>query len=165
MLIPLAQFVTLYPSASSGQALLETLNGIGSMEAWPALLFSTVGLPRLVGSNATQIVDGCTRRGEATRQAKPERGPLRPQCLAQNICKLPVGQLEAFFTGVVRRSVASGPLEGELPVALDGSKVLTTEHEQGRGCLEIEHEQRVKLAGVWQVVTLVERPFGWKSLS
>jgi len=156
VLIPLAQFVTLY--------LLKTLYGIASMEALPALLFSNVALMTLIGFNATQIAQGYTRRGDDKRRAKPKRGPLSPQCLAQNICKLPVAQLETLFNGVIRRIVASGLLAGDLLVGLDGSKVLTTEQYPGRGCLEIEHQQRVKLAGVWQVVKLVERWFGWKVL-
>jgi hypothetical protein len=154
VLIPLAQFVTLY--------LLKTLYGIGSMAALPTLLFSNVGLMTLVGFNAAQIATGYTRRGDDKRRTKPKRGPLSPQCLAQNICKLPASQLEAFFNGVVGQIVASGLLAGELLVALDGSKVETTESYPGRGCLEIERRQRVKLNGVWQVVKLVERWFGWK---
>lgn len=156
VLIPLAQFVTLY--------LLKTLYGIASMEALPGLLFSNVALMTLLGFSATQLADGYTRRGDATRRTKPKRGPLSPQCLAQNICKLPAAQLEAFFTGVIQRIVASGLLEGELLVALDGSKIETTESYRGRGCLELTHRRRVKLDGVWQVVQLVERLFGWKVL-
>jgi hypothetical protein len=156
VMIPLAQFVTLY--------LLKTLYGIGSMEALPTLLFSNVALMTLIGFNATQIAEGLTRRGDNKRQRKPKQGPLSPQCLAQNICKLPGRQLAAFFNGVVRQIAANGLLEGELLVALDGSKVLTTEQYQGRGCLAIEREQRIKLDGVWQVVKLTERWFGWKVL-
>jgi hypothetical protein len=156
VMIPLAQFVTLY--------LLKTLYGITSMEALPALLFSNVALMTLIGFNATQIAEGYTRRGDDKRRGKPKRGPLSPQCLAQNICKLPAVQLAGLFNGVVRQIVASGLLAGDLLVALDGSKVLTTEQYPGRGCLAIEHRQRVKLDGVWQVVKLVERLFGWKVL-
>jgi hypothetical protein len=156
VMIPLAQFVTLY--------LLKTLYGIASMEALPALLFSNVALMTVIGFNATQIAEGLTRRGDDKRQGKPKRGPLSPQCLAQNICKLPGAQLEGLFNGVVRQIVASGLLEGDLLVALDGSKVLTPEQYAGRGCLEHDRQRRVKLNGVWQVVTMVERWFGWKVL-
>ena len=156
VMIPLAQFVTLY--------LLKTLYGIASMEALPALLFSNVALMTLIGFNATQIAEGYSRRGDDQRRTRPKRGPLSPQCLAQNICKLPVAQLAGLFNGVVRQIVVSGLLEGEVLVALDGSKVLTTEHYPGRGCLELERQRRVKLDGVWQVVKLVERWFGWKVL-
>ncbi|MBA3556714.1 MAG: transposase [Gemmatimonadales bacterium] len=154
VLIPLAQFVTLY--------LVKTLYGIESMHALPPLLFSNVALMTLLGFNATQIAEGYSRRGDDKRQRKPKQGPLSPQCLAQNICKLPPEQLAAFFNGVVRRMVASGLLEGDLLVALDGSKVLATEQYQGRGCLALPHEQRVKLDGVWTGVKVVERLFGWK---
>lgn len=154
VLIPLAQFVTLY--------LVKTLYGIESMNALPPLLFSNVALMTLLGFNATQIAAGYSHRGDDKRRTKPKQGPLSPQCLAQNICKLPPEQLAAFFNGVIRRIVTSGLLEGELLVALDGSKVLTTEQYQDRGCLAIEHEQRVKVGTVWQTVKVVERLFGWK---
>jgi hypothetical protein len=65
---------------------------------------------------------------------------------------------------VVRQIVASGLLAGDLLVALDGSKVLTTEQYEGRGCLTIERQRRVRLDGAWQVVKVAERLFGWKVL-
>lgn len=96
VMIPLAQFVTLY--------LLKTLYGIASMEALPALLFSNVALMTLIGFNATQIAEGYSRRGDDQRRTRPKRGPLSPQCLAQNICKLRSRSWRGCSTGSCGRS-------------------------------------------------------------
>jgi len=77
VVLPVLQFVLLY--------LLKTLYGIASMNALPPLLFSNVALMRLIGFNAHQIGQGLTRRGDARRRLRPKRGPLSPQCLAQNM--------------------------------------------------------------------------------
>jgi len=80
VLIVVVQFVLLY--------MLQVLFGIVSMNALSPLLFSNVAAMKLVGFNAHQIANGLTRRGDALRQGKPKQGPLSPQCLAQNICKI-----------------------------------------------------------------------------
>jgi len=129
VLLPVLQFVLRY--------LLKTLYGIASMNALPPLLFSNVALMRLIGFNAHQVGYGLTRRGDARRRLRPKRGPLSPQCLAENICKLGVEHLAALFNGTVRLLVARGLVQGDLTVALDGSKVLTPESYPGRGCLSV----------------------------
>ncbi len=106
VLIPLVQMVLLY--------LLKILLGIPSMHALPPLLFNNQALLLLVGFNAQQVAEGCTRRGDDRRRHKRKQGPLTPQCLAQNISALPAAQMETVFTGVVRRLVAWGFLWGEL---------------------------------------------------
>jgi hypothetical protein len=154
VLIPVVQFVLLY--------LLKVLFGIRSMNALPPLLFSQVPVMTLLGFNATQIAVGCTRRGEAQRRRKPRQGPLSPQCLAQNICKLPAAAMAGFFNGVVRLLVAGGFVRGTLTVALDGSKLPTTARYAGRGCLAVEREVREK--GTRRLIKVVEYVFGWKVL-
>ncbi len=65
VLIPLVQMVVLY--------LLKVLLGIPSMNALPALLFSTVGLMTLVGFNAQQIAAGFSQRGDSRRRLTLQR--------------------------------------------------------------------------------------------
>jgi len=154
VLLPVLQFVLLY--------LLKTLYGIASMNALPPLLFSNVALMRLIGFNAHQVGHGLTRRGDARRRLRPKRGPLSPQCLAENICKLGVEQLATLFNGTVRLLVARGLLQGDLTVALDGSKVLTPESYPGRGCLSVT--RTATEAKTKRRVTIVETVFGWKVL-
>ena len=154
VLIPVAQMGVLY--------LLKTLYGIASMNALPPLLFSNVALMTLVGFNAHQVAQGFTRRGDDRRRLKRKAGPLSPQALAQNICKLTEEQMAAFFNGVVRRLVAWGFVQGEIMVALDGSKLPTTAKFVGRGCLAVEHKAKEK--GTGRIVTVVRYVFGWKVL-
>ena len=154
VLIPVVQFVLLY--------MLKALFGIDSMNALPQLLFSNVALMSLIGFNAYQVANGFTRRGDDRRRNKSKQGPLTPQCLAQNICKLTVEQMEGFFNGVVRLIVAMGFLRGNLTVALDGSRLPTTKKYEGRGCLKVEKE--VKEKGTGNMVKVVKYIFGWKVL-
>jgi hypothetical protein len=154
VMIPVVQFVLLY--------LLKTLYGIESMNALPMLLFSNVALMSLIGFNAHQVANGLTNRGDDRRERKPKQGPLSAQCLAQNICKFTVDQMEGFFNGVVCLIVKMGLLRGELTVALDGSKLPTTKNYQGRGCLKVEREVKDKKTG--QSVKQVRFVFGWKVL-
>jgi len=103
-----------------------------------------------------------TRRGDTRRRLRPKRGPLSPQCLGANICKLGVAQLAALFNGTVRLLVARGLFQGDLTVALDGSKVLTPASYPGRGCLSVT--RTATEAKTKRRVRIVETLFGWKVL-
>ena len=154
VLIPLVQFVLLY--------MLRVLFGITSMNALPALLFSNVAAMKLVGFNAHQIANGFTQRGDALRQDKPKQGPLSPQCLAQNVCKIPLWALEKFFNGTIRCLAAFGTFAAEVTAAIDGTPLVTTENYEGCGCLKVERRARKK-GGGW--VTIIEYIFGWKLIA
>lgn len=154
VLIPAVQLVLLY--------LLKVLFGVESMNSLPQHLFSTVGLMQLVGFNATQVQQGFTKRGDGQRKTKRKQGPLTPQSLANNICKLTWEQMETFFNRVVQRLVASGLLQGELVVALDGSKLETPATYEGCGCVKVERQ--VKGKGSRELVTVEEYLSGWKVL-
>lgn len=151
---PVIQFVLLY--------LLKTLLGIDSMNALPALLFSNVAAMTLIGFNAHQVAEGFTRRGDAKRKDRPKQGPLSPQCLAQNLGKFTVEQIEGLFNRVIRLLVGVVGLQGDLTVALDGSKVPTPKTYPGCGCLSITHKVKEKKTG--HLVEVVKTVFGWKVL-
>lgn len=154
VLIPVVQFVLLH--------MLRVLFGIASMNALPALLFSNVAAMKLVGFNAHQIVNGFTQRGDALRKDKPKQGPLSPQCLAQNICKIPLLALEKFFNGTIRCLAAFGTFAAEVTAAIDGTPLVTSENYEGCGCLKVERRARKK-GGGW--VTVIEFIFGWKLIA
>ena len=151
VLIPVTQFVVLY--------LLKVVCGIESMHALPPLLFSNVAIMTLVGFNAYQIANGFTRRGDAVRKTKTKQGPLTAQCLAANICKIPVTQMETLFNSCIRCLAVAGVFGRTIIAAVDGSKLETTERYEGRGCLRQERQVRDKNGAL---VTLVEYIFGWK---
>jgi hypothetical protein len=154
VLIPVIQFVLLY--------MLTILFGIASMNALPPLLFSNTAAMKLVGFNAHQIANGFTRRGDALRKNKPKRGPLSPQCLAQNICKIPLSSLEWFFNGTIRCLAAFGIFAAKIGTIVDGSHLTTTKNYEGCGCLKVERRARTK-DGNW--VTVIDLIFGWKLIA
>jgi hypothetical protein len=154
VLVPTVQFVLLY--------LLRILFGVESMNALPKLLFSHVGLMKLVGFNATQIQEGLTVRGESQRKTKQKQGPITPQCLADNICKLTREQMEQLFNQMVCCLVQWGLLQGELMAALDGSKLPTTDKYQG--CGKLKETKKVKIKGQKEPALQEMYIYGWKVL-
>jgi len=117
---------------------------------------------QLIGFNATQVHNGLTKRGDQQRTSKRKQGPLWPQCLADNICKLEREQMETFLNGVVQRLVAYGLVQGELTVALDESLLPTPKTYEGCGKLKVERQ--VKRKGSRELVTVEEFLYGWKVL-
>lgn len=152
VLIPVTLFILLY--------FLRVLLGIESMNALPLLLFTNTAAMTLLGFNAYQIANGFTKRGDALRKNKKKQGPLTAQCLAQNICKLTVEQVEALLNGVVHQLAAFGLFAEEIAVVIDGSKLETTAKFEGRGCLRLERQ--VKEKGSGRLVTIDVFLFGWK---
>lgn len=151
VIIPIVQMVSLY--------LLKILFGIVAMNALPALLFSNMAAMTLVGFNAHQVRNGFTRRGDHARKQKPKQGPLSPQCLAQNISRLPIEGVMAFFNGCIRCLAAFGFFAAEVTAVVDGSPIETTDKYEGHGTLAVHRRKRQK-GGGW--VTVIEYVFGWK---
>jgi hypothetical protein len=129
------------------------------MNALPALLFSNVAAMTLLGFNAHQIANGFSRRGDHRRQKKPKQGPLTPQALAANMAKLGETTVLTFFNGCIAALAALGVFASELIVAVDGSRIETTEKYAGRGRLKVERRKRSP-EGTW--VTVVDWVYGWK---
>lgn len=151
VMIPLVQMVALY--------MLKILFGIVSMNALPALLFSNVAAMTLVGFNAYQVRHGFTKRGDHARRKKAKQGPLSPQCLAQNISKIPAEGVVTFFNGCIRCLAALGLFPAQVTGVVDGTRIETTDKYAGHGTLAVERRKRQK-GGGW--VTVIEYLFGWK---
>jgi hypothetical protein len=154
VLIPTVQFVLLY--------LLKVLFGAASMNELPRVLFSNVALMELIGFNARQIEEGLTKRGERQRQSKKKQGPLSPQCLADNICKLSREQMEHLFNQMVQVLVGRGLLDGKRIAALDGSKLPTPATYEG--CGKLKQTRSVKIKGQQERATEEYYVYGWKVL-
>ena len=154
VLIPTVQFVLLY--------LLKVLFGAESMNELPRMLFSNVALMELIGFNAHQIEQGLTKRGDGLRKSKKKQGPLSPQCLADNICKLSREQMERLFNQMVHLLASRGLLEGKRIVALDGSKLPTPASFEG--CGKLKQTRSVKIKGQKERATEEYYLFGWKVL-
>jgi hypothetical protein len=154
VLIPTVQFVLLY--------LLKVLFGGQSMNELPRVLFSNVALMELIGFNAHQIEEGLTKRGESQRKSKKKQGPVSPQCLADNICKLSREQMESLFNQMVQLLVKRGLLDGQRLVALDGSKLPTPPSYEGAG--KLKQTRSVKIKGQKERATEEYYVFGFKVL-
>jgi hypothetical protein len=154
ILIPTVQFVLLY--------LLKVLLGAESMNALPRVLFSNVALMELIGFNAHQIEQGLTKRGDGQRKSKKKQGPLTPQCLADNICKLSREQMESLFNQMVQVLVGMGLLDGKRIAALDGSKLPTPATYEG--CGKLKQTRSVKIKGQSERATEEYYVSGWKVL-
>lgn len=153
-LVPTVQFVLLY--------FLKVLVGGQSMNELPRVLFSDLALMELIGFNAHQCENGLTTRGESTRKTKKKQGPLTPQCLADNICKIPQAEMERLFNQMVQAVARRGFLQGKLVVALDGSKIPTPASYEG--CGKIKQTRKVKVKGQKEPVTEEYYLYGWKVL-
>jgi hypothetical protein len=154
VLVPATQFILLY--------MLKILFGVESMNALPNHLFSNIGLMQLIGFNAVQIENGLTKRGDDKRQSKKKRGPISPQCLSNNICKLTTEQMEQFFNQVIQHLVATGLIRGDRMVALDGSKLPTTEKYKDGG--KLKETRKVKVKGQKESAIQEYYIYGWKIL-
>ena len=93
----------------------------------------------------TNVEEGLSKRGERARQKKEKQGPLTPQCLADNICKLKEEELERLFNQMVQVVVGHGLVRGKLLVALDGSKLPTPKSYEG--CGKVKQTRKVKVKG------------------
>jgi hypothetical protein len=93
-MVPFVQYVLLYS--------LKTLFGIESMHALLALLFSDKAVMRVVGFNAHNVQHGVCQRGAAKRQGPRTAGLVCSDTLANNIVKLHLRELEAWFNGAIR---------------------------------------------------------------
>lgn len=153
-LVPTVQFVLLY--------FLRVLLGGESMNELPRVLFSDLALMESVGFNAHQCENGLTARGDASRSTKKKQGPLSAQCPADNICKIDQAEMERLFNQMVQLLTRRGFFQGELVVALDGSKLPTPPSYEG--CGKVKQTRKVKVKGQKEPVTQEYYLYGWKIL-
>lgn len=154
VLVPTVQFVLLY--------LLKVLFGSQSMQEFPRVLFSHLGLMELVGFNAHQCANGLTTRGDELRTTKKKQGPLCPQCLADHISKLGEHELESLLNQMVQQLARHGFFTGKLLVALDGSKLPTPKSYEG--CGKLKQTRSVKVKGQKEAALEESYVYGWKVL-
>jgi Transposase DDE domain len=150
-MVPMVQYLLLYS--------LKTLFGIESMHALPALLFSDEALMRLVGFNAQQVRQGVCQRGAAQRQGPRTTGPICPDALADNIVKLNVRDLEAWFNGVIRALAKTGVFAAKVTGIVDATDLETT--AQYEGCGQVTRKRKItdKRGQVHEIEVTV---YGWK---
>ena len=156
-MVPVVPYLLLYS--------LKTLFGIESMPALPSWLFSDEALMRLVGVKGQQVRHGVCQRGAARRQGPRPRGPICPDALADNIVKLNVRELEAWFNGVRWALAKAGVCAAKLTGRVDATDLETPAHDEGCGQVTRTrkitdkrgkvHEIEVTGYG-WQLIVLIE---------
>jgi hypothetical protein len=152
--LPAIYFILLYGT--------RVLFGIESNNALPSLLFSNVAVMKLLGFNARQIAEGMTQRGNKLRTGAKEYALMDPQTLANKICKINAQELERLFNGTIKYLAAFGVFSSKLSVGVDGTRVETTKHFPGCGCLTVDKKKYNKQG---KLVKYVERYFGWRLIA
>jgi hypothetical protein len=152
-MVPVVQYLLLYG--------LKTLFGMESMNALPALLFSDEALMRVVGFNAQQVRHGVCERGVAKRQRPRTAGPICPETLANNMGKLNLRDLEAWFNGTIRALAKAGIYGTKVTGIVDATDLETT--AQYEGCGQVTRTQKVtdKRGKVHEIEVTV---YGWKPI-
>src|SRR5262245_62102727 len=149
-MVPFVQYVLLYS--------LKTLFGIESMHALPALLFSDEALMRLVGFNAHQVRHGVCQRGAAHRQGPRTTGPICPEALADNMVKLKLRDLEAWFNQAIRAVAQAGCVGKQVTGIADGTDLETTAQYEGCGQVTRTRKMTDKRGNVHEIEVTV---YGW----
>jgi Transposase DDE domain len=152
-MVPVVQYLLLYG--------LKTLFGMESMNALPALLFSDEALMRVVGFNAQQVRHGVCERGVAKRQRPRTAGPICPETLANNMGKLNLRDLEAWFNGTIRALAKAGIYGTKVTGIVDATDLETT--AQYEGCGQVTRTRKVtdKRGKVHEIEVTV---YGWKPI-
>src|SRR5262245_140153 len=152
-MVPIVQYLLLYG--------LKTLFGIDSMNALPALLFSDEAIMQLVGFNAQQVRHGVCQRGAAKRQRPRTEGPICPDTLANNIVKLNLRDLEAWYNGTIRALAKVGIFGAKVTGIVDATDLETTAAYEGRGQATRKRKITDKQGSVHEIAVTV---YGWKPI-
>jgi hypothetical protein len=152
-MVPVVQYLLLYG--------LKTLFGVESMNALPALLFSDEALMQLVGFNAQQVRHGVCQRGAAKRQGPRTEGPICPDTLANNLVKLNLRDLAAWFNGTIRTLAQAGIFGAKVTGIVDATDLETTAAYEGRGQVTRQRKLLDKHGKVHEIEVTV---YGWKPI-
>jgi hypothetical protein len=152
-MVPVVQYLLLYG--------LKTLFGVERMNALPALLFSDEALMQLVGFNAQQVRHGVCQRGAAKRQGPRTEGPICPDTLANNLVKLNLRDLAAWFNGTIRTLAQAGIFGAKVTGIVDATDLETTAAYEGRGQVTRQRKLLDKHGKVHEIEVTV---YGWKPI-
>jgi hypothetical protein len=138
---------------------MRILFGINSMNALPSLLFSNIPVMLVIGFNARLITSGKSRRGEKVRKADSKFALMDPQTVAETVCKSSLQELEKLFNQTIHALAKYGIFMAEMMVALDGTRIITTEEFSGRGCQAVSEWKRNRQGLKVEVIEFV---YGWR---
>lgn len=157
-LYPFVQFVLF--------TIMRCVGGVQSMLATHDLLLTDEALMGVLGFNAVQVQEGCTKRG-LDRRTKPVeiRGPFSYDTVADNIERIGGQQLAAMLNGTIRCLAAQGIFAKNLDVVLDVTDDEATpgyKTDDGRTVPSVTREKRPDVRANRHAKKVEVRVFGWK---
>lgn len=146
--------------------IMRCVGGVQSMLASHDLLLTDEALMGVLGFNAAQVQEGCTKRG-LDRRTKPVeiRGPFSFDTVADNIEKIGPQKLEAMFNGSIRCLVAQGLFAKNLDVVVDATDDEATpsyKTDDGRAVPSVTREKRPDVRANRHAKKIAVAVFGWK---
>lgn len=146
--------------------IMRCVGGVQSMLATHDLLLTDEGLMGLLGFNAVQIREGCTKRGLSQRTAPVEiRGPFSFETVADGIVQIGPEKLVAMFNGVVRCLAGQRVFAKHLDVVLDttdNEATPTYKTDDGRDVPHVTRQKRPDVRANRHGRKVEVRVFGWK---
>jgi len=152
--LPTIMFLLLYG--------MRILFGINASNALPSLLFSNIPVMIVIGFNARLLTNGKSKRGEKARKEDSKFALMDPQTLAKTVCKSSLQELEKLFNNTIRALAKYGIFMGEMMVAVDGTRIITTAQFSGCGCQEISEWKRNRQGLRVEVIEFV---YGWRLIA
>lgn len=140
----------------------KTLFGIQSTYCLPELLFTDIGIMKVLGFNARWLKEGLCSRSHEKRS--PEKEPPRPfsaQMVANFLGDLLVRESEDFLNQAIRCLAVFGVFPKEATLVFDATDVETTERCRGAGSVTRVERRRDRHGKVRSIEVKV---FGFKAI-
>jgi hypothetical protein len=145
IMLPLVTLITTYS--------VKILLGISSMNKIPNLLFREVSLLSMIGFTATQIQNGCCKRG------KGRSVPINKNTLARMLERLSLSEVNEILCQTVAVLASKGFISGSTFI-IDATDIKTTDKCDGAGKKKVKKKKYSKLKKQW--VETEEIIYGFK---
>jgi len=145
IMLPIVRLITTYS--------VKILLGISSMNKIPNLLFREVSLLSMIGFTATQIQNGCCKRG------KGKSVPINKNTLAKMLERLTISEVNEILCQTVAVLASKKFITGSVFI-LDATDIKTTDKCTGAGIKRVKKKKYLKLKKQW--VETEELIYGFK---
>ena len=145
IMLPIVTLITTYS--------VKILLGISSMNKIPNLLFREVSLLSMIGFTATQIQNGCCKRG------KGKSVPINKNTLAKMLERLTISEVNEILCQTVAVLASKKFITGSVFI-LDATDIKTTDKCTGAGIKRVKKKKYLKLKKQW--VETEELIYGFK---
>jgi len=135
----------------------KTLFGIQSTYCLPELMFTDVGIMKVLGFNAHWLQEGLSAEKRSPGKEPPK--PFSAQMVANFLRDLLVRESEDFFNHAIRCLARFKVFPKKVTLVFDASDVETTERCRGSGCVTRVEKRRDRYGNVQPIEVKV---FGFK---